>query len=367
VRKGWCLPAFLAACLAGSLSAQDLPSQVKALQVKLDALERVVSAQRDQLDALKKQPGPAGTRGVQGLAGERGPAGERGEPGPPGEQGPRGFAGSAGSQGPPGPQGSQGLQGPPGRAGVLTLPNGWSLSDFQLGLNNAQSRRIFSLLNGGVGAFEQFYNQSGQFTEVTGTNADSQGFARYFIDNKERIYIGGTTDGSASLQFFSDHDSPHVAEIGQRKDGSGFVFVGGKFLGDFAEVFEMADRASVVPGTVVSANADAALAPSRKFCDPLVVGVVSGANGLQAGMVVGSRADGSTDLPVAVAGRVYVRANSPDGPIRPGDLLTSSDVPGVATKVTDSRAASGCIIGKALSELPAGPGEQMILMLIFNR
>jgi hypothetical protein len=95
--------------------------------------------------------------------------------------------------------------------------------------------------------------------------------------------------------------------------------------------------------------------------------VVSGANGLQAGMTVGSRADGSTDLPIAVAGRVYVRVNSDGGPIQSGDLLTSSDTPGVATKAADPQTAAGCTIGKALADLPKGTGERMILMLVFNR
>jgi hypothetical protein len=158
-----------------------------------------------------------------------------------------------------------------------------------------------------------------------------------------------------------------VVALGQRKDGSGYVQAGGRNLADFAEVFELAQREGVVPGTVLSSNGDGPLVPSSGFCDPRVVGVVSGANGLRPGMIVGARADGSTDLPVAVAGRVYVRVNTEGGPLQAGDLLTSSGTPGVATRAPDTRSAAGCTIGKALSGLAPGTREQMVLMLVFNR
>jgi hypothetical protein len=218
------------------------------------------------------------------------------------------------------------------------------------------------------GAFAEFRNSAGRLVMQTGSGGDGIGFARYFNgDSKALAYIGATGGGGAFATFGSDVFSTAAVSIGQRSDGTGFVTVGGKTLGDFAEVFELAHREGIVPGTVMSANSVVALVPSSRFCDPRVVGVISGANGLQAGMTVGSRADGSTDLPVAVAGRVYVRVNSDGGPIQAGDLLTSSDTPGVATRVADPQTAAGCTIGKALADLPAGTGERMVLMLVFNR
>ena len=47
----------------------------------------------------------------------------------------------------------------------------------------------------------------------------------------------------------------------------------------------------------------------------------------------GSAADG--EHPVALTGRVYCWADASSNPVKPGDLLTTSDTPGHAMKVTD--------------------------------
>jgi hypothetical protein len=68
------------------------------------------------------------------------------------------------------------------------------------------------------------------------------------------------------------------------------------------------------------------------------------------------------DISVAIAGRVYVRATSSNGAIRPGDLLTSSDRPGIAMKATDPARSMGAVIGKAISSLEDGDG--LVLTLV---
>ena len=52
------------------------------------------------------------------------------------------------------------------------------------------------------------------------------------------------------------------------------------------------------------------------------------------------------EYPVALTGRVYCWADASNGPIRPGELLTTSNNPGHAMKVTDFGRAHGAIIGK---------------------
>jgi hypothetical protein len=59
---------------------------------------------------------------------------------------------------------------------------------------------------------------------------------------------------------------------------------------------------------------------------------------------------------------VYVLADASNGAIKPGDLLTTSDTPGYAMKVTDYARAQGAILGKAMSGL--GDGKGMVLMLV---
>src|SRR5262249_42370194 len=94
------------------------------------------------------------------------------------------------------------------------------------------------------------------------------------------------------------------------------------------------------------------LVVSTQAYDRRVAGILSGAGGVQPGMMMGqsgTRADG--DHPVALTGRVYVWADASNGPITPGDLLTTSNVPGHAMKVTDYSKAPGATIGKAMTGL----------------
>ena len=66
---------------------------------------------------------------------------------------------------------------------------------------------------------------------------------------------------------------------------------------------------------------------------------------------------------VALSGRVYVAADASAGPIEPGDLLTTSDVPGHAMKVVDYSKAQGAVLGKAMSSLKHGTGLVLVLAL----
>ena len=77
--------------------------------------------------------------------------------------------------------------------------------------------------------------------------------------------------------------------------------------------------------------------------------------------LAGSVADG--EHPVALTGRVYCWADASHGPIQPGDLLTTSDVPGHAMRVTDDPArANGAILGKAMTSLSEGKGLVLVLV-----
>jgi hypothetical protein len=57
-----------------------------------------------------------------------------------------------------------------------------------------------------------------------------------------------------------------------------------------------------------------------------------------------------------------VQADASNGAIEPGDLLTTSTLPGHAMKVIDPARAQGAIIGKAMTALAAGKG--MVLVLV---
>ena len=64
---------------------------------------------------------------------------------------------------------------------------------------------------------------------------------------------------------------------------------------------------------------------------------------------------------VALTGRVYAKADTSNGPIRPGDLLTTSDRPGHAMRA-DPTQANGAILGKAMTSLDEQSGEVLVLI-----
>ena len=67
---------------------------------------------------------------------------------------------------------------------------------------------------------------------------------------------------------------------------------------------------------------------------------------------------------VSLSGRVYVRADAAFGAIKPGDLLTTSDTPGHAMKVTEPGKAQGAILGKAMTGLKEGKGMVLVLVTL---
>lgn len=114
---------------------------------------------------------------------------------------------------------------------------------------------------------------------------------------------------------------------------------------------------------VISPEADQDLEVSTRPYDRMVAGVISGAGDIHPGLVLaqdGSEVDG--EHPVALSGRVYVRAEAFSAPIQPGDLLTTSDLPGHAMKATEWRRTQGAVLGKALTELEAGEGLVLVLV-----
>ena len=66
---------------------------------------------------------------------------------------------------------------------------------------------------------------------------------------------------------------------------------------------------------------------------------------------------------LALMGRVYVKATTENGPIAPGDLLTTASKPGYAMRCPSPKACVGALLGKALEPLPEGEGLIEVLLL----
>ncbi|MDW8310319.1 MAG: hypothetical protein RMK20_13175, partial [Verrucomicrobiales bacterium] len=134
---------------------------------------------------------------------------------------------------------------------------------------------------------------------------------------------------------------------------------------DLAEPFTMSE-AHIPRGSVVVIDEDhpGQLKLSTHAYDTHVAGVVSGANGVKPGIAL--KQEGALDQGenVALSGRVYVHADAAYGAIRPGDLLTTSDTPGHAMKVSDPARAQGAVLGKAMTPLLEGQGTVLVLVTL---
>ena len=134
--------------------------------------------------------------------------------------------------------------------------------------------------------------------------------------------------------------------------------------GDCAEEFDVVDEDAVDAGTVLVIEDEGALCPCRQAYDRRVAGVVSGANGLHPGIILGKSQALSTRQPVALSGKVFCKVDAQSGPIRVGDLLTTSSTPGHAMRASEPDKAFGAVIGKALRPLESGRGLIPILVAL---
>jgi hypothetical protein len=149
------------------------------------------------------------------------------------------------------------------------------------------------------------------------------------------------------------------------------TFVAGS---DFAESLPAAGgRGAYEPGDVLVASRElpGGVEKSSVRSDPRAIGVYSTRPGF-----VGADKDGDTridpdEIPVAITGIVPTKVTSENGPIDPGDLLTTSSTPGYAMKATPALVGgfpvypAGTLLGKALGSLRGERG--VIKMLVLPR
>jgi hypothetical protein len=126
------------------------------------------------------------------------------------------------------------------------------------------------------------------------------------------------------------------------------------------------DKARYQPGDVLSISTTraGAVVRSQHARDRTVIGVYSTRPAVLGADKGGITRVGKDDVPVAITGIVPVKVTAQNGPIRPGDLLTSSGSPGRAMNAGRNPAV-GTVLGKALGFLARGQGT--IRMLVMPR
>ena len=172
--------------------------------------------------------------------------------------------------------------------------------------------------------------------------------------------------GTLRTNMYMDGDSRFVG-IGTINpattlDVNGAVTIRGG--ADIVEGFDSVCGTAFEPGTVLVIDAanPGMLTCAESAYDKKVAGVVSGAGGVQPGIKLGQDGVMDGDIPVAMTGRVYVKATASNGAIEPGDLLTTADLAGHAMKATDGDRLDGTVIGKAMGSLDSGEGLVLVLV-----
>jgi hypothetical protein len=215
----------------------------------------------------------------------------------------------------------------------------------------------------------------------------NEGMAGYLTNNSNFATVHMKNDGTGETLWLENNGGGHliVARSTARwefwVDGDGYTnsrvlrIHGGADLSEGFDVRPTPTEAEDDPsradgepasGMVVSIDPSSPgrLVVSHEPYDRKVAGIISGAGGVNPGMLMGQAgSDADGDYPVALTGRVYCLCDASSGAIEPGDMLTTSETPGHAMKVTDHTRATGAIIGKAMTHLVKGE-TGLVLVLV---
>lgn len=186
---------------------------------------------------------------------------------------------------------------------------------------------------------------------------DSDGNNSIRLDgNQANLFMGGNgRDGDIALYPASENNPNNDfsrANIHMNAD-SGDIRLRN---GDCAEDFSVLPSVPCAPGDVMVLGENGLLVPCTKAFDTTVVGVISGADMFRPGIVLDRQNHLEHRHPIALVGKVCVRVTDQNGPIRIGDLLTSSDKTGHAMRIGSDTRAFGSVIGKALANCDSATG-----------
>jgi len=136
---------------------------------------------------------------------------------------------------------------------------------------------------------------------------------------------------------------------------NGALPIGGKHVYDIAECMS---AVSCEGGDVAVINpaADTLLVKSATAWSDQIAGVISEDPKVNMG-------PGEGKMPLALAGIVSCKVSAENGPIKRGDLLVSSSIPGHAMAAKPQQVKPGMLVGKALQPLDKGTGKIFILVI----
>ena len=231
----------------------------------------------------------------------------------------------------------------------------------------------FKFRSNGYGTLSYFLN--GTFQIRTTNAAGTAGTAATPIQRFIVFTDGGVALGGHQITGSASGASVYIDPSGRmgigtttpaaRLDVAGSVNVTGNIAAKYQDFAEWVPAATQMdPGTVVVLDRERAneVTSSRTPYDTSVAGVISSNPGILLGEPSPSK------VLVSTSGRVRVKVDATREPIRIGDLLVTSDKPGLAMKSNPIAVSGmkihrpGTLIGKALEPLDKGQGEILVLL-----
>ena len=248
----------------------------------------------------------------------------------------------------------------------------WNLgpgtANYATGINILTGNHVVGLpsstITNGTGLYIQVQKGPG-----TLTNGKALWIADTLATNDYAIYQTGADDTNLFAGNMIVGTLPAVAgtyalEVNGHANFNGTV-TGTNIKANYQDVAEWVPATTdLAPGTVVILNHERnnEVMASVTAYDTTVAGVVSAQPGLSLGI------EGEGKEQIATTGRVKVRVDARMKPVRVGDLLVTSDVPGTAmrSEPMDINGRKfhqpGTILGKALEPLKGGVGEILVLL-----
>lgn len=165
---------------------------------------------------------------------------------------------------------------------------------------------------------------------------------------------GNITSGNLITSSIAKTGSNGVGNIGSATSTFNVVFARATsaLYADLAEMYE--SDYEYTAGTVVVFGGDQEITQSTESHDTRVAGVVS----TNPAFLMNSSINSNLELPVALTGRVPCQVV---GPVRKGDLIVSSSIPGVAQRLNNW--VPGCVIGKSLDSVEAGQVKKIEIVV----